>query len=330
MDALPAWNSQSPPHASLHEQSPVHEEAWLLGQPPLSKYLDFVSETTVGGALHVRSALVDEWRAANDYYAELEDREAGIADDAEICDLDPRLAALADEVRADPRWRRGFDALPTRFAMVELDRLVISQSYVNLLHAETLKRRLGDSPTLEALFRFCLPLDRSEASVQMRRAGSNRFLFWSESTDFRFQEPTLLDPGQINEHDSFGSMAGVVGLMVGYGSNFLNVIEAEGRLLLHNGYHRAYALRELGVTHAPCIVQTASRRDELRLVAARAILEDPAFYLKAARPPLLKDFFDPKIRKILRVPKILRVVEISFEAKEFEIVDFASAVSHHA
>jgi hypothetical protein len=113
--------------------------------------------------------------------------------------------------------------------------------------------------------------------------------------------------------------------MVGYGSNFLNVIQSDGRLLLHNGYHRAYALRELGVTHAPCIMQTATRRDELNLVASRSVLEDPAFYLKAARPPLLKDFFDPRLRKVLRVPKILRVVELSFEAKEFEIVDFSNA-----
>src|SRR5205807_3783118 len=117
------------------------------------------------------------------------------------------------EVMADPRWNRGFDALPTRFGMVELDRLVVSQPHLNLLHTAGLKARLGCSPTFDALFRFCLPLDRSEAPVHMRRAGPKRFIFWSESSDFRFHEPAILDPSQIKEHDPFGPLGGVVGLM---------------------------------------------------------------------------------------------------------------------
>jgi hypothetical protein len=322
MDALLAWSGQRP--NSQPSTSPsVHEEAWLLGQSPLRKYLDFVVDMTVDGKHIARSALIDEWRAANDYYAELETTEAGIADAADISALDASLQPLADDIIADSRWR-DFDILPTRFAMVELDRLVVSQGHVNLSHTERLKSQLDAKPALDALFRFCLPLDRAEAPVQMRRAGVNRYMFWSESSDFRFHEPALLQPGQID--GSFGPLGGIVGLMVGYGSNFLNVIESDGRLLLHNGYHRAYALRDLGITHAPCIVQTVTRRDELALVASRSVMEDPAFYFKAARPPLLKDFFDPKIRKVLRLPKILRVVELSFEAREFETVDFASEV----
>jgi hypothetical protein len=159
----------------------------------------------------------------------------------------------------------------------------------------------------------------------MRRVGPQRFVFWSESTDFRFQEPTLLRPDQVNGLEAFGPVAGVLGLVVGFGSNFLNVIESGGRLLIHNGHHRACALRDLGITHAPCIVQTVTRRDELKIVAARAVTEDPAFYFAAARPPLLKDFFDPKIRKVLRVKEICSMVEVSFEVNERRIQDFASA-----
>jgi hypothetical protein len=225
---------------------------------------------------------------------------------------------------SDARWIRGFDTVPARISMVELDRLVMSQPYVNLQHTDRLKDRLRDNRTAEALFRFCLPLDRDEAPVQVRRAGSNKYLFWSDSSDFRFHEPALLRPDQVDGHDSFGPLGGILGLMVGYGSNFLNAIESEGRVLLHNGYHRAYALREAGFTHAPCIVQSVTRRDELNIVASRTILEDVNFYLKSARPPILKDFFDPKIRKVLRVPKVLRVIELSFKTREFETIDFGT------
>src|SRR6266511_1031753 len=59
------------------------DEVWLLGQPPLSDYLDFVRRWVIGGAREYRAALIDEWRAANDYYHELEQAEAGIADRVE-------------------------------------------------------------------------------------------------------------------------------------------------------------------------------------------------------------------------------------------------------
>jgi hypothetical protein len=324
MDALVAWNDEhyrTEGHRS--EQILTHEEAWLLGQSPLSKYVDFICETAKGGERRTRAAVIDEWRAANDYYGELEVREAGIADGADLLELDYSLDELASDIMLDPRWMNTFDTLPSRLALVELDRLVVSQPHVDLSHTERLKERLNTEPTLSELLRFCLPLGREEAPVQSRRLGSNRFIFWSESSDFRFLDNKVLNPSQIAGHDSCGPLGAAVGLTVGYSSNFLSVIQTEGRLLLHNGYHRAYALRELGVKYAPCVVQTASRRDELALVASRSVLEDPSFYLKAARPPLLKDFFDPKIRKVVRVPRTVRVVEINFEIKEFETTHFS-------
>jgi hypothetical protein len=324
MDALVAWGRDCSQNPQAAKGGVVEDEVWLLGQPPLSKFVEYIEDTAKTGRQQSRSEIVDAWRTANDYYAELERTEAGIADACEICDLDASLQPLADDVMADPRWARGFDLLPTRIAFVELDRLVVSQPHVNLRHAEGLKQALGRAPAPEAVFRFCLPLDRDEASVQVRRAGANRFLFWSRSSDFRFHESVLLDPAQIQDHHAFGPVARVLGLLVGYGSNFLNVIQADGRLLLHNGYHRAYALRDAGLTHAPCIVQTVTRRDELNLVASRTVLDDPGFYLKAARPPLLKDFFDPRIRTVLQVPQLARVIELSFQVKEFETADFAS------
>ena len=101
------------------------DEIWLLGQPPLEHYLDFVRDSVVGGADTYPATLVDEWREANDHYHELEESEAGIADQVECRDLDPGLTPLAEEVMAHPHFRKSFDTLPTSFGMVELDRLVL-------------------------------------------------------------------------------------------------------------------------------------------------------------------------------------------------------------
>ncbi len=128
----------------------------------------------------------------------------------------------------------------------------------------------------------------------------------------------LLRPDQIRDHETPNPISGVVALAVGFGSNFLTAIRQgeDGRVLLHNGYHRAYALRALGITHAPCIIQTVTTPDELGIAVTAKVAQDPDFYFASARPPLLKDFFDPKIRMVHRIYKTLKMIEIEFEVRE--------------
>lgn len=296
-------------------------EAWLLGQPPLQDYIDYLSRALPQRA-GLRGALVREWQAANDCYYELEQTEAALCDAIEIDPLPAELRPLQDAVERDARFEQTFDTVPTRFAMVQLDRLIVTQQHINLDHVERLKASLEGSRNRAAIFRFCLPLDRSEAAVRVRRLGSKRFLFSSHSADFRFHRPVILRPSDLSGYETFGPVSAIAGAVVGFGSNFLNVIQSDNRLVIHDGHHRAFALRDLGVTHAPCIIQTVTRRDELNLVATRRVAEAPAFYFQAARPPLLKDFFDPRIRKVLHVRPAQQLIEISLEIKEFEVFDF--------
>ena len=308
-------------HTSAGHSCTSYEEIWLLGQPPLSRYLEFVTDDVVDGASADRAALTGEWSAANDYYQELERSEAGLANQVEHAELDPTLDALAAQLKAHSRYRRGFDVLPTSISMIELDRLIVYQKHVSRNFIDVLKGRIGPSPDAAALFRFCLPLDPPDVPVQIRRVGSRRYVFRCASTDFRFHEPTLLRPDQTNGYESFGAIAGIVGLVVGFGSNLLNVIRVGKRLLLNNGYHRACAMRALGITHVPCIVQTATRADELGVAVKRDIVERAEFYFESARPPLLKDFFDNRIRKVLPVHKSVRQIEVNFEVKDFLVTE---------
>jgi hypothetical protein len=299
-----------------------NQELWLLGQPDLGYFLKFVREKVVGGADLSPRALADEWRRANDYYYELEESEAGIADQVECRELDAALLPLVEKVRADPRFQRAFDTLPTTFAMVQLDRLVVFQPNVTREFVDQLKARLGPDPEPKSLFQFCIPLDRSEAPVKVRRISSRRYQVSSDSADFRFLEAAIFQAEQISDYKPHGRIGAVIGAVVGFGSNFLNVIRDEKkRMLLNNGYHRAVALRELGITHAPCIIEEITRRDELAITAGSTVNKAPFFYFGKKRPPLLKDFFDPKIRKILPVRRMRRVVEIEFEVRKFDLVE---------
>lgn len=157
------------------------------------------------------------------------------------------------------------------------------------------------------------------APVKVRRIGSQRYIFSSESTDFRPHTPVLFRPDQLHSHESYGPVSHVVGLIVGFGPNYLSAIRHKGRLVLHNGYHRAYALRDAGVTHAPCIVKTAADADELEIAAGRSVRKNKQLYFESKRPPIFKDFFDPSIAKSHRIRRTLTMIEIEFEIREYTV-----------
>ena len=301
--------------ASNAERAGAAELVWLLGQPHLADYLDFVKHKAVGGADIPQQRLADEWRAANDLYYELERGEAGIADEAEVLPLPKALRPLARRIRANSYFREAFGVLPTRIALVELDRLIVSQTHVERPFTDALRTGLGAAPDPEALFRFCLPLERPSPPVRVQRLASDRYLFSSPSTDFRVHPLSLLRPEQIAAIASFGPVAAGLVLPVGFGSNFLSAVRSGRRVLLQNGYHRAYALRALGLTHAPCAITEVTRKDELKIAASDDVCADPEFYFAAARPPLLRDFFDPRLAKVLPVRPMETVIEVEVKVR---------------
>jgi hypothetical protein len=294
----------------------AHEElVWLLGQPHLSDYLDFVRDKVVGGDRMSPRRLADEWRAANDHYHELETAEAGIADTAQCLPLPKALRPLAKALDRYRYFRDTYDTLPTEIRMVELSKLIASQSSVSCGFSGALARGLGASPEPEALFHFCLPTERPQPAVRARKVASDRWQFTSDSTDFRLHRALVLDPAQIADLATFGPAAQVLAFPVGFGSNFLSVVKSDSRLLLQNGYHRAYTLLAAGITHAPAVVQTVTRKDELHLAANEEVVSNASFYFLAARPPLLRDYLDPRIGKKLLVHRMQTTIEIEVKTR---------------
>jgi hypothetical protein len=298
------------PALAAASQAAGTELIWLLGQPQLSDYLDFVRHKVIGGSRLDPRQLVDEWRAANDHYYALEQREAGIADAIAAEPIEPELHELRRDIEANSWFRSSFDNLPFTILKVELDKLVVSQIHVERGVTFALAEKLGPKPSAADLFRLCLPLERALPPVRVERLGGGRYVFSSPSTDFRAHEPQILSPDQAGDIACPGPMFAMLGLPIGFGSNFLSGIRSGSRILLQNGYHRAFALRSIGITHAYCVVEDVTRKDELRLTATADVMHDPEFYFAAKRPPLLKDFFDPRIAKPLRVMAIENRIEV--------------------
>jgi hypothetical protein len=292
---------------------------FLIGRPPIGELLAFIRTMAVDGQSIDLGDLTAEWRAANDHVLNLEKDEAGVADNPPVTALADSLRPLATAVMADPVYKRAYRFVPTDVAVIDLNRVVVFQKFINLAYVEELKRRLGSTPSPEAVFRLALPLQPEQPQFHMMQNTQNMYTLISTSTDFRFLEAQVLQPQKVPSLESTGRPVTILGLAIGYGSNFLNVLHAENRLVLGNGSHRAYALRELGITEIPCLVQRVTRRDELELVASGDLAISPDRYLKSARPPMLRDYFDSALRKIVPVYRKNRVVRIQFGVEQTDM-----------
>jgi hypothetical protein len=298
------------PAVAPNPQSETGQNLYLIGRPTLKQFLRFAKDN----AVHAPSSgdLVEEWKAANAVVRALEKEESGLADEPAIQPVDPENELLLEFLK-NPLVRNSFNTVPSEVAYVELDRMVVYQHHIDLTFVQQLKNRLGPSPSEADIFRVCLPCDRPQPPVKWARTNRDTFVFVSPSDDMRFLGAMPLQPEHIKDYPPPGNLAGVVGLAVGFGSNFLNAIYTEKRLILNNGSHRAYALRDLGVTHLPCIVQHVSSRDELSVLASTAITDAPNLFLQEPRPMMLKDYFDPRLRKVMPVRRRLRQVTVKFD-----------------
>ena len=296
------------------DHAPVDETLFLTGRPTLKEFLRFVRRHAVSSL--GEAALSESWQAAHEVVCRLEKEEAGLADDPPIGKLGPEDEPFLREFLKDPLVRHGFNTVPTEVAMVELDRLVVYQKHIDLTHVRQLQSKLGPAPSRDQLFRICLPYDHPLPPVKWCRVHHDKFVFLSPSNDLRFLGAMSLQPGNITDYPPPGSLAGVVGLAVGFGSNFVNAVYADKRLILNNGSHRTYALRAMGITHVPCIIQHVANRDELDAVASSDVLEAPDFYLKHPRPSMLRDYFNPKLHLVMPAHRRLHQVTVRFEVEE--------------
>lgn len=290
------------------------EMLYLTGRPALKQFIRFVASK----ALHRQpeGTLVDEWHAAQALIGRLEKDEAGAADGPPMEELGPEYEPLLVEFLKDPIQRANFNTVPTAISMVELDRLVVFQRHIDQTFADELRLKLGPAPDRERVFRTCLPFDHPRPPVKWAKVDSNTFVFASPSNDLRFLGSEMLNNGSVQECAPWGDVVGCLGLGVGFGSNLMNAFYIENRLILHNGSHRAYALRKSGLTHAPCIVQHVPSREALEVVAPREVTSNAALYLEHPRPPLLKDYLNPQLHKVFEFERRIQQVTIKFEVSE--------------
>ena len=117
-------------------------------------------------------------------------------------------------------------------------------------------------------------------------------MFTSPNTDLRFLGAFLKEAVGVDDIplvEGGGLPAAAVAGFVGYGTPVINAYKVGNRLILHNGHHRVYALRKLGVTTIPILILEVSNP---LADLPPAIAGVPRELCLAARPPMAKDLLE--------------------------------------
>jgi hypothetical protein len=287
------------------------EEEWihLLGRPPFEEYYGFMLQADPANQQSLKGAR-ELWRNAACAVDAQTATEGGIADQAAFSSLPQELVDRAEKYLQDPLVAGDFSIVPSTIEMVPLNKAIVFQKMINLQYAESLSRTLAANQSADDLFDFCLISDQAAPAISRMQVG-NSFMFTSPSSDVRVLGATLVDASQILVDPPSGRARSAIVTFIGYGTNALSFAYVNGRLILANGSHRAYALMAAGYTHAPAVVQHIERPDDLQAIMPIA-MQNGGLYLGHPRPPMLKDYFDDSVRAIVKIPRRNRQVKVQF------------------
>lgn len=272
----------------------------IKGLFSLPKYIRFVRERCVPRTFD-DAALVAEWREARTRAIQLMAEESGIADSIQVQELPEEMKPLADKVLEEPSMHRLMSLVSRRWCMVEIDRLVIFQDSINLRHVAKLRDAITPNPSAQEIMELasCTGAHAHPAVRSIQCDGG--YTFSSESNDLRFLDVVTVDPKSVQDYEPFGTASHAIVIYLGFSDNTISATRSGSRIILTNGSHRVYALRELGFRFVPCLLTDASDGDVSDFLLPADVKQDPQFYLKAPRPPLFKDYVNPDLTRIVPV-----------------------------
>ncbi|MGA8528306.1 MAG: hypothetical protein WB622_01235 [Acidobacteriaceae bacterium] len=203
-----------------------------------------------------------------------------------------------NEIGATPLFARIRQQMPqSTFELIDLDNLITPLVYIDKEHVEELKAELqGDDE--DATVRFSIPLVISSKVKAVMNPLMNSVSFISP------QKTLAVSPVQVRQ-----TPEGVeVRFMVSNSFSAIVVGKIGSRYYLRNGIHRAYLLRSLGIKSAPCLLVQEEAPPPITIQAYPTFTPE---VLGRERPPLLKDYFDPKLSIEIPLQRTQKVIKIS-------------------
>jgi hypothetical protein len=126
---------------------------------------------------------------------------------------------LADLELQDSCVLQTLELLPHRWALVELDQLIVHQRSLVLPYIRKCAEAFPVIPCDEELFRLAAGRLWQRPEIRVTRASESVYRFESRSTDLRFLDVALLDPRTVHGYHAPGRAEHIVGVVVGFGAN---------------------------------------------------------------------------------------------------------------
>ncbi len=263
--------------------------------------------------------VMEAWNRVQGVVVELVQREAGMAETIRVAPIPDAYHGGLKMIGSDPLFQRTFHDLPFTFEILEIDKLIAAQRTVHLGYVDRLLAAFPKSPNLADLIDICLSPKRKMDPIQHLEVGPNTHVFSSPNSDLRFLGSFVKDlaPDDMSFASNGGLPAAAIITFIGYGGAPINVLKAGNRIVLNNGFHRVFALRSLGVTEIPVLVQHVHNP---QLEFPRVVAGLPMQYLlQEPRPALMKDFFEPDFAITLRVQERIRLVTVGVNTAQHDV-----------
>ncbi|HYB60868.1 MAG TPA: hypothetical protein VEH50_05255 [Methylomirabilota bacterium] len=216
-------------------------------------------------------------------------------------------------------FERSYGDVSCQIRKVELQKLVACQRQVDLDFVATLKEHLVSSPTPKQLAQFCLLPAVPPPPPKAQLIAQNACGFSSPNTDFRFLGGFVrpLTKEDIQACWSGGEPAAAVVLLVGYGTPSMNAFQVEQRIVLGNGFHRAYALLSSGIGEAYLVVRQVT--DPGLEFPAQLVGLPRDYLLGNPRPAVVGDFLNPSLVQEFECTVGVRSIQVGWNANQAQV-----------
>jgi len=279
--------------------------------------LDLVKNKCIDEEYSNFTEIIQSWQEATESLREIEKKESGIINKCETFDIS---SGLIEGIKLNPAITNTFSKHVMDFRMVEIDNLIAVQRNVLLDYVDQLTKKIPKNPSEDDLLKFCLIPEQQVPLPKPTRKSSRSWYFTSPSHDFRFLGG-FLKKELTREDIQFPKVGGypthAIMLFVGYGAGCMNAFSVNGRLILSNGFHRAYALRRKGIKKIPILIKKIGNADLEFPDEVKGLKKD--YLLKHPRPILMKDFFNDDLVRSFKRKQATTVLNINWNSDKVSI-----------
>jgi len=304
------------PTITTEEQS--HPFLYLYGAMAQSHLINLVRGQCILEDVKGLEEILVNWRNATNLFRQIELKEHGRADKNFPMDIESN--SKLKQIAENPLFKNTFSQSPIEFKLVNVDNLVAPQRNVSLEYVDQIMKRIPQNPSIDDLIDLCISPKQAVPPIKTLQQAQNLCTFSSPSIDFRFLGGFLKE--NLTDEDlkyclDGGNPVCAMILFVGYGGGSINVLQANNRLILNNGFHRVYALRKKGINKIPVVVQKIGNPE---LEFPQNILGlSRAYLLNHKRPVLVKDFFEEGMTTTLRLKHAVRSVQVQWGTNQLNM-----------